>query len=87
MIKTEHSGIAKKTPNPVINEAFTFLIPVEHVQDLELMITLYTSEEENSYTAMLGKNVELSATSCWPMAYNCYFRYSVSLVLLGTWYC
>ena len=55
MIKTTSSSSGKKTPDPVFNEAFTFHIPVERVQDSELEIRLSLSEGGNSDAVILGK--------------------------------
>ena len=40
MVKSVESSSSKKTPNPVFNEAFVFHIPLERVQDTELVMTL-----------------------------------------------
>ena len=61
-MKVVESSVSKKTPNPAFNEAFVFHVPLERIQETEILLTLSTSLGEDHEGRVIGK-VSMGASS------------------------
>ena len=59
-MKVVESSVSKKTPNPAFNEAFVFHVPLERIQETEILLTLSISAGEEG--RVIGK-VSMGASS------------------------